>query len=97
MLVQEQAQAIEAHLRECPHCARELAELSEYMAAEQTITEPGLPERVKAKATDLLSDLDTRLNLEDVIEDFGDIAACGELAETMGIMLSGQRDLSQPY
>lgn len=82
MLMQEKARAIEAHLAECPHCARELAQLSEYMAAERPDSEPNLTTRLKNKAAGLLPDLDIRRNLDDVIKDSGDMAIIGEIART---------------
>ena len=57
MLMQEKAQAIEAHLAECPHCARELAQLSEYMVEDQPEREAGLSEKVKVLVARLISDI----------------------------------------
>jgi hypothetical protein len=57
MLTREQTLVIETHLAECPHCSRELAQLSEFMVEEQPEPGPGLPEKVKVLVARLISDI----------------------------------------
>ena len=57
MLPSEQTLAIEAHLTECPHCSKELAQLSAYLVEEEPETSPGFTEKVKVLVGRLVSDI----------------------------------------
>ncbi len=47
LLAPAQATAVDQHLRECPHCAREVAQLKGYLSEPAPAVEPGLLERVR--------------------------------------------------
>lgn len=47
LLASAQAAAVAHHLRECPHCARELAQLKGYLSDLEPVVAPGLIEQIK--------------------------------------------------
>lgn len=47
LLAPAQATAVAQHLRECPHCTREFAQLKGYLSEPAPAVEPGLLERVR--------------------------------------------------
>lgn len=57
MLASKQALAIEAHLTECPHCSRELAQLSAYLVEEKPEPSTDFAEKAKVLVGRLVSDI----------------------------------------
>jgi hypothetical protein len=47
LLASARVAAVAHHLRECPHCARELVQLKGYLSDPASVVEPGLIEQVK--------------------------------------------------
>ncbi|MBI3243094.1 MAG: hypothetical protein HYZ49_12445 [Chloroflexi bacterium] len=47
LLASAKTMAVAQHLRECPHCARELVQLKNYLSDLEPVAEPGLLGRVK--------------------------------------------------
>jgi len=56
LLAPAQATAVDQHLRECPHCAREVAQLKGYLNEPAPAVEPGLLERVKVLVARLVGE-----------------------------------------
>ncbi len=57
LLPRDQAAAVARHLAECPHCAREVAQLTDYLAELAPTMEPGLLEQVKERVKVLVAHL----------------------------------------
>ena len=57
VLPRDQAAAVAQHLGECPHCARELAQLKGYLAELATAEEPGPVERTRERVRVLVARL----------------------------------------
>lgn len=57
MLPRDQAAAVAQHLAECPHCAREVAQLRDYLTELSPALEPGPLERIKKRARVLVARL----------------------------------------
>jgi hypothetical protein len=84
MLAGDQAQAIETHLAECPHCSKELAQLSGYLVEEQPETGPGLVEQTRILVARLVSDISTGLTP-------------GELATAPAFVVRGEEGETRIY
>jgi hypothetical protein len=56
LLAPAQATAVDQHLRECPHCAQEVAQLRGYLNEPTPAVEPGLLERVKVLVARLVGE-----------------------------------------
>jgi hypothetical protein len=57
LLPRDQAAAVARHLAECPHCAREAAQLTDYLAELAPTLEPGLLAQVKERVKVLVAHL----------------------------------------
>jgi hypothetical protein len=57
LLPRDQAAAVARHLAECPHCAREVAQLKEYLTDLAPALEPGPLERIKERTRILVARL----------------------------------------
>ena len=57
LLPRDQAAAVAQHLLDCPHCARELAQLKGYLAELATAEEPGPVERIEERVRVLVARL----------------------------------------
>lgn len=57
LLPRDQAAAVAWHLAECPHCAREVAQLEDYLTELAPTLEPGLLEQVKERVKVLVAHL----------------------------------------
>jgi len=56
LLAPAQATAVDQHLRECPHCAREVAQLKGYLSEPAPAVEAGLLERVRVLVARLVGE-----------------------------------------